>query len=828
MKRSIIKNLHDIQFKNKGIVKKDMCFEYRSRPCHYMEDVDQWATRYNSAYYNYLYWIKEGEEVAPPSGMRSSVPLGGLGTGTIELRADGSLRDWNIFNNSPAGGMKKQLDEAMFYVWIKEKEQEPKMKILRTHPSNYNSGVEEIEYFGAYPVSKLVYTDSEIPVKISLYAYSEFNLYNSQKSATPAINFTFSIENTMDEEIEISLMFVLPNAIKGVYDVEGNRMMLRSESSEFQQGEIVMQVEGNDLRVTTVKADSLYGIQRDYWAYGGFPEYMSSQQKENPIDGAVGRMFYEDKVKDYGSISGKTTIKPNERKEVSFILAWYFPNRSHAGEILGNYYANIYSSACDVAEKVAKRIPETLKGIGQWQSLCFDNSLPEWLQDAMVNSSATMAKTGMWFGDGRWRQWESFSCPAVDPIHIHFYRVMPYAWFFNDLRRSQMYGFKEAQLEDGYIQENLGRAVDKLDKPIGRMLGDSCTTFVLGVYQDYLWTGDDDYINVMWPAVKKAIQWQIQRSDEFGLPNKLNNSYDWWTFEEKDLVSYNAFLHLTALLASEKLAYIKNDAMSAMECKTAFNEGQRALNDHFWNGEYYESWKNIKDDDHKKTLLSDTLYGQLWADILGLGLTIESDKLKSHLQSEQALNGGKYGLKVMYEECRRNDSLPGNLHNVDGDNPRDEIVWEGGSLDWCSLNINRGGNVDESLKEAEKIYEKWQKQLNDQWDIRDLSTAWNGEPYCNSHYARQLILWAIPLVISGQQYSAVESKLSFCPKVKGDVKLPFMTPQGSGLLEITSENKFSLTLICGSLQIGKLFIWDKLVGEKVTLQEDGILSGIIE
>ena len=27
------------------------------------------------------------------------VPLGALGTGTVELRGDGSFRDWQIFNN---------------------------------------------------------------------------------------------------------------------------------------------------------------------------------------------------------------------------------------------------------------------------------------------------------------------------------------------------------------------------------------------------------------------------------------------------------------------------------------------------------------------------------------------------------------------------------------------------------------------------------------------------------------------------------------------------------------------------------------------------------
>jgi hypothetical protein len=38
----------------------------------------------------------------PPSGMRSSVPLGTIGQGSIELRGDGALRDWRLVFNVSA------------------------------------------------------------------------------------------------------------------------------------------------------------------------------------------------------------------------------------------------------------------------------------------------------------------------------------------------------------------------------------------------------------------------------------------------------------------------------------------------------------------------------------------------------------------------------------------------------------------------------------------------------------------------------------------------------------------------------------------------------
>ena len=55
----------------------------------------------------------------PPAGMRSAPPLGGLATGTVELRADGSLRAWTIENASHAGSAKmSQLDLAVLGVRV--------------------------------------------------------------------------------------------------------------------------------------------------------------------------------------------------------------------------------------------------------------------------------------------------------------------------------------------------------------------------------------------------------------------------------------------------------------------------------------------------------------------------------------------------------------------------------------------------------------------------------------------------------------------------------------------------------------------------------------
>eukprot|EP01045_Picozoa_sp_COSAG04_P022666 COSAG04_NODE_2595_length_3876_cov_60.084723_4_plen_302_part_00 len=58
----------------------------------------------------------------PPTGMRSAVPLGALGGGSLELRGDGALRDWRLLNNHPAAlspqGMKLTFEAAALGLWV--------------------------------------------------------------------------------------------------------------------------------------------------------------------------------------------------------------------------------------------------------------------------------------------------------------------------------------------------------------------------------------------------------------------------------------------------------------------------------------------------------------------------------------------------------------------------------------------------------------------------------------------------------------------------------------------------------------------------------------
>ena len=72
-------SLAKLQFKNSGTVRREMQFQYFDQPLAYAEDFQHWNTIGKA---QYLYQVEAGRKSAPPTGMRSSVPLGGLGCGT--------------------------------------------------------------------------------------------------------------------------------------------------------------------------------------------------------------------------------------------------------------------------------------------------------------------------------------------------------------------------------------------------------------------------------------------------------------------------------------------------------------------------------------------------------------------------------------------------------------------------------------------------------------------------------------------------------------------------------------------------------------------------
>ena len=146
----------------------------------------------------------------PPTGIRSAVPLGGMGTGNFELRGDGTFRQWCIESQSPGGGAKLDigaLDEAVLGVKIGSK-----AALLRTRPPAGLPGVAAMTYEGAVPLSKLSVNDASLGADVQLYAHGEIIPWDHNGSMTPAVAFTLTVHNPAATALNTSLLLSMPLA----------------------------------------------------------------------------------------------------------------------------------------------------------------------------------------------------------------------------------------------------------------------------------------------------------------------------------------------------------------------------------------------------------------------------------------------------------------------------------------------------------------------------------------------------------------------------------------------------------------------------------------
>ncbi len=160
--------------------------------------------------------------------MGSGAPLGGIGTGFVEIRADGCFYEWQIFNSGAWAQDAKSTTAPFpagpqvlrFLLRVKKGDNAPQMRrlYLRSDDNDLYSlpmlhDVESIDYAAAFPVTTLHYRDSTLPVRVSAEMFSPFIPGNARETATPGFHAVYTVENISDETVEVSLASFVDNPL---------------------------------------------------------------------------------------------------------------------------------------------------------------------------------------------------------------------------------------------------------------------------------------------------------------------------------------------------------------------------------------------------------------------------------------------------------------------------------------------------------------------------------------------------------------------------------------------------------------------------------------
>ncbi|MBN1412845.1 MAG: hypothetical protein JW969_18535 [Spirochaetales bacterium] len=161
----------------------------------------------------------------------SGIPLGGIGTGSIEIRSDGAFHEWMIFNNPPWCGWNEfmkaenpplKASDFSFIIRTRAKgevttrllrnlEQE---EILYSYHIPHLKPAETIKWTPRFPHAEFSYSDPALPVECKMTAWSPFIPHDVKNSSLPAAILSFKLKNPSKHAIDLSILGLLSNPFK--------------------------------------------------------------------------------------------------------------------------------------------------------------------------------------------------------------------------------------------------------------------------------------------------------------------------------------------------------------------------------------------------------------------------------------------------------------------------------------------------------------------------------------------------------------------------------------------------------------------------------------
>lgn len=693
--------------------------------------------------------------------------------------------------------------------------------------------LESATFTGEFPIAGIDFEDPELPVKVSLEAFTPFIPLEEDDSGLPVAILRYRVSNPGRDTATVSVAFSIDNPV----GAEGR-------TNEFRTGDgfagLFMHnpfLDGDDALKGTFALCVLNPA-------GGHISHLrgwrgGSRWRVGPLSfwddfSEDGQLGPEPAIRnETGSLCLQREIPAGGETEYAFLLAWHFPNRtpqrcgwgSPKGEgrtLIGNHYCTRFGDAWEAARHAVSRLPDLEKRTREFVAAVRATTLPDAVKDAaMSNLSTLVTQTCFRTSGGQFHGFEGCNdqrgCCFGSCTHVWNYEATT-AHIFPRLSRSLREQQFSACLDDeGRMDYRMLLPSGKAHH--GRAAADGQMGTIIKLYLDWRLSGDTEWLRKLWPSARKALEYAWQPGGWDGdrdgvMEGTQHNTYDVEFFGPNPLCGV---WYLGALRAGEEMARAVGDAASADEYRRLFARGSKWIDANLFNGEYYvQKIQGIPKDKIAKGLMSgmgtadtenpdfqmgdgclvDQLVGQYYAEVAGLGLLLDGRHVRKTLESIY-----KYNYKrdlFRHESVQRIYALNDEAALVICDYSRAERpkipfpyfaeVMTGFEYSAAILMLYQG-MVEEGVELIANIRRRYDGERRSPWN----------EAECGHHYARAMASWAAMLALSGFQYHGVEKSVIARPRVNSDRFSSFWSAGTAWGTFSCSEKEFSLSVMHGVL-----------------------------
>ncbi len=784
-----------------------------------------------------------------------SFPLGGVAAGSVGLGGRGQLRDWEIFNRADKG---RSVNYAFPSIWVQAGDYKPIARVLeaRLIPPFQSAGglspsqasgltrLEAATFTGEYPLARITFQDSELPVQVELEAFTPIIPIDADDSGLPVAILRYRVTNPLQQGAKVSIAFSIENPV-GV-DPRGDRSAAPRRVNENRQ---TRELAGLFMTNPGAAADSpmagsfaLAFVHPESGRVTRLRGWPRAKWWASPLlfwddfssDGELGPEAAERNL--VGSICLAREIAPGASAEYTVLLAWHFPNRTPAwcgwtsaseadgNAIIGNYYARRFRDAWDAAQYAADNLARLESGMRDFLKAMRETTVPGAVKDAAMSNLSTLATTTCFrTADGKFRGFEGVNddrgCCHGNCTHVWNYETTT-QHLFPSLARSM----REQAFE---LSERLGGLLPiRLALPEGKQTGgttaaDGTMGQIIKAYIDWQLSGDEEWLRRMWPKVKKALEfawieggWDADRDGV--MEGVQHNTYDVEFYGPNPMCGV---YYLGALRAAEEMAKAANDGAFARECRRLFTSGSQWIDANLFNGEHYvqkirgiaveqiapplRSRGGAEDPGHPdfqlgEGCLTDQLIGQYLADIAGLGPLLDPAHIRTTIATIYKYN--RRSSLIHHDSVERVYALNDEAAVLVCDyaaGKRPKIPFPYSSEAWTGIEylfatqLIYAGMIREGVQCYEDVRRRYDGERRDPWD----------EPECGHHYARAMSAWSGLVALSGFRYSGPDRAVTAAPRLRQAEFASFWsTATGWGMFTLSSPRaRFRLSVKGGKL-----------------------------
>ncbi len=743
----------------------------------------------------------------PHTASAVAFPLGGIGTGNVSLGARGELRDWEIFNHPGKG---TSLPNTFFAIRVQSGTGQAVAKVLEAplqpphtlshgyHPSTA-AGLPRLAgstFRGEYPFAWIDFDDRDLPVHVQLEAYTPLIPLHPEDSGIPCAIFSYTVTNISDQPVQLTLVGSISNPVGGLetdrfgnFSSGGTGLNVNEVRDEsYGRGLFLysQQYAPHDLKTGSLGLVTTHPhiTTKRAWIRGAWFDFLQEFWDDFCTDGRLTDLGYETPSQlgktDTASLGLLDTLAPGQQQVYQFILTWYFPNRPNSWSaeprsLVRNHYATRFDDAWAVARYVIENQPRLAEQTRQFHAALFGSTLPASVLDAIsANIVPVRSTTCFWLEDGKFFGYEGCfddrGCCDGTCTHVWSY-AQTVAFLFPSLEREmRRIEFKVETNESGYMffrtYQTFGEHFiwawgdQQPEAAVDGQMGS-----ILRVLREWQLSGDREWLQEVWPNVKRALTYATQQWDKNNdgvLDGRQHNTYDIEFYGENPLCG---IYYLAGLRAVEELAGVMNEPELAERCRATFEQGSRRLDEMLWNGAYYV--QRLADVDaykyqHGAGCLADQLLGQLHARILNLGNLIPREHGQVALDSIFAHNfKRRFSHHTNTQRTYVLNDEAGLLMCSwpNGGRPRYPFVysdeaWTGVEYQ-VAAHLMYEGRFMEGLEIVEAVRARHDGVRRNPWN----------EVECGHHYARSMSSWALLLALSGVHADMGRKELAFAPAV---------------------------------------------------------------